>query len=356
MLQSALVHPALYQAIRLAMTPLGVAGVGPSCDVARVIGRRFGNLALNRTRVARATERLAVAMPHLPEERRRELVLRSYEHLGELAVEFAIAPRLLNEDGWVDHVEVGNIAGTIDTLMRDGPLVLVTGHCGNWEIVGYTLALLGFPMHALYRPLDVRPMDRYVRRTRERRGLTLVDKFGAIRQLPQIMTAGQTVGFVADQNAGDRGLFVPFFGRLASTYKTIGLLAMQFDAPVVVGQAKRLSPAPGTDRTLRYRLEVVDTIFPEDWAAQPDPLFYLTARYRLGIQQMVERTPEQYLWMHRIWKSRPRHERLDKPFPPALRDKLATLPWMTQAQIDALVDQSERDRAWLREHGVQRMP
>lgn len=338
------------------MTPIGVAGVGVSGDVARVIGARFGRLPFNRTRVNRAVEQLGVAMPGLPEERRRELALRSYEHLAELAVEFTIAPRLLSEDAWVEHVEIGQLSGAIQTLMRDGPVVLVTGHCGNWEIVGYTLALLGFPMHALYRPLDVRPMDRFVRRSRERRGLTLVDKFGAIRALPEIMKSGHTAGFVADQNAGDRGLFVPFFNRLASTYKTIGLLAMQFEAPVVVGQARRLPPTPGVERTLHYRVEVEDIIHPGEWDAQPDALFYLTARYRRAIQKMVERSPEQYLWMHRIWKSRPRHERLDKPFPPSLRDKLAALPWMTEDELDTLVDRSERDRAWLREHGVQRLP
>lgn len=354
-LQSAVVHPLMYQAIRAAMAPINAAGVGPSSAAARAMGRRFGSAPFNRTRVERATERLAVALPHLEADQRRELVLCSYEHLAELVVEFSLAPRLLNEDAWVDHVELGNISRAVEVMMGDGPVLLLTGHCGNWEIVGYALALLGFPMHAIYRPMDIRPFDRFVRRSRERRGLTLVDKFGAIRRLPKIMAAGGTVGFVADQNAGDRGLFVPFFNRLASSYKTIGLLAMQHNAPVAVGQARRLPAEPGRSG-LRYRLELEDVIRPEDWNAQPDPLFYLTARYRLAIQRMVERSPEQYLWMHRIWKSRPRHERLDRPFPPALREKLASLPWMTEAGVQAIVDRSELDRQWLKDHNTDRLP
>src|SRR5438093_153975 len=73
-----------------------------------------------------------------------------------------------------------------------------------------------------------------------RRGMTLVDKFGALRQLPRLVQGGAPVAFVADQNAGDRALFVPFFNRLASTYKSIGLLALQFDATIVCGFARRL--------------------------------------------------------------------------------------------------------------------
>jgi KDO2-lipid IV(A) lauroyltransferase len=93
-------------------------------------------------------------------------------------------------------------------------------------------------------------MDRWVRQTRARRGLTLIDKFGALRQLPDLVAAGAPVGFVADQNGGDRGVFVPFFNRLASTYKSIGLLAMQFNATVLCGGAWRV---PAGKRTLPRR-------------------------------------------------------------------------------------------------------
>ncbi|GJM18712.1 MAG: lipid A biosynthesis acyltransferase [Phycisphaeraceae bacterium] len=337
------------------MVPLNVAGVGPSAALARRLGREFGKSPFNKTRVARAADRIAVALPELDAPARRDLVLESYEHLANLAVEMALAPRYLNEDSWVDYIELGEIGGVIREMMTDGPVMLITGHCGNWEIVGYTLALLGFPMHALYRPLDVEPMDRFVRRTRERRGLMPLSKFGAIHELPAIMEAGGTVGFVADQNAGERGLFVPFFNRLASTYKTIGLVAQKYRAPVIVGQARRLPPTPGGPRRLHHQLDMEDIIHPEDWESQPDPLFYLTARYRRAIERMVLRSPEQYLWMHRIWKSRPRHERLDREFPPALREKLAQLPWMTDADVEALVDRSDRDREWLRDNNATRM-
>jgi hypothetical protein len=72
-------------------------------------------------------------------------------------------------------------------------------------------------------------------------------------------------------------------------------------------------------------------------------LFYISARYRRGIERMVALAPEQFLWMHRYWKSRPRHEREGRPFPAALRHKLEQLPWMTQGELDQILEHSRRD-------------
>src|SRR5262249_46660752 len=160
------------------------------------------------------------------------------------------------------------------------------------------------------------PLDRWVREGRQRQGMTMVSKFGAVHDLPRCLKAGIPVGLVADQNGGDRGTFVPYFGRLTSTYKSIGLMALQHDATMVGGFARRL--APGERKSdpdgLGYAMEVVDTFGPEDYRTQPDPLFYLTARYRRAMEMMIRRAPDQYLWMHRIWRSRPPHERNGRPF------------------------------------------
>ena len=105
-----------------------------------------------------------------------------------------------------------------------------------------------------------------------------------------------------------------------------------------------------------YRIEIQGVLEPAEYRAFDDPMFYLTAWYRRAIEKMVLSAPEQYLWMHRMWKSRPRHERLDRAFPDPLREKLAALPWNTDEDVQRIVDRSERDRAFLREHGLSRMP
>lgn len=367
-LQRRVTHPAVFALLRAAMLPIHAAPPPEVVRVAGSLGSWFGSLGLNRKRVERAIDRLEVAMPGLDRDGRARLVNESYAHLCRLAVEIALAPRVLSESGWPESIDLGTLPRAIPATFRDKPVLFVSGHCGNWEMIGSAVALLGYPMHALYRPLDLTPLDKWVRRLRERRGLMLVDKFGAAKTLPGLLRRGESLGFVADQNAGDRGLFVPFFGRLASTYKTIALLAIQYDAPIVVGQALRTGEGSGpfgdgtrgagtgTSTGISYRMHVEDVIGPEDWSDQPDPAFYLTARYRRAIEQMVRRAPEQYLWMHRIWKSRPRHERDGTGFPARLREKLAQLPWMTDADVEAIVDRSDRDARWLAEQGTDRLP
>ncbi len=347
-------HPALYGVMRSVTTVPQVVGVHAASNAAGGLGLGFARAPFNRSRVAKATARVQFALPDTSHDRAQTLVHQSYEHLFRLGVELGYIHRLLSDDAWINHVEFGPLEGSLEAVLDGRPSLMLTGHCGNWEVLCTTMALMGFPMRALYRPLDMKPLDAWVRRTRARRGVVLLDKFGASRELPALVESGVPIGVVADQNAGDKGLFVPFFGRLTSTYKTIGLLAIRHNANVVCSYAKRL---PATrEQGFRYRMEVTDVIRPADWVDQPDPLFYLTARYRRAIEKMIIAAPEQYLWMHRIWKSRPRHERLGRPVPDALRTKLQSLPWMGVDEVDDICAQSERDMQFLKERGLTRMP
>ncbi len=346
-------------AIRTAISLPLAMGVESSTAAARDIGQWFATSRINRKRFPRALDNLREAFPNAPEDELRAMAIASYQHLFQLGVEVCFAPRLITEEGWARHLHLDDVAAGLKPLLTDDPCILISGHCGNWELIGYSIAMLGFPMWAVYRPLDLRPLDAWLRQTRQRRGLTLVSKFGAMRTLPAALSRKIAVGLVADQSGGDRGLFVPFFGRLTSTYKSIGLLALQTNAKLVCGVARRMRPdepdatggagAGGTrlsgPSSMRYRIEVSDVFGPEDWNSQPDPLFYITARYRRAIEVMIRRAPEQYLWMHRIWRSRPGHERHQKPFPPHLLEKLKSLPWMTDEEIARIVDRSARDTA-----------
>jgi Kdo2-lipid IVA lauroyltransferase/acyltransferase len=374
-------HQPAYLTVRSLIALATLPGVNISARAARELGRAYASLPMARKRLARAEEHIAVAFPDMPKEERAAHAREAFEHLFMLAIETACAGRLLTRDNWAECVRVTRLDRSLSILLSGRPVMLITGHCGNWELLGSVMALLGFPLHALYRPLDLKPMDDWVRATRQARGMVLLDKFGAARAMPKLVAEGAPVSFIADQNAGDRGMFVPFFNRLASTYKSIGLMAIRYDAPVVCGQARRLVHRRDADRAaptseqwrsavagessartkpsvmgevgfadysgeeFRYQIEVTDIIEPEDWKGRPDPLFYVTARYRRALEEMVRRAPEQNLWLHRYWKSRPRHERLGKPFPESLREKLRELPWMTEADLATIEEHSARDAA-----------
>jgi len=187
-------------------------------------------------------------------------------------------------------------------LDPDRGLIMLTGHYGNWEILGYVLATFGFETTSIARPLDNPYVNDWVMGVRERQGQRIIDKKGATTEVTDLLEQGKAVGFIADQNAGPKGMFVDFFGRQASTYKSIGLLAMQYKTPVVIGYARRIK-----DR-FQFKVGVQEIIQPADWADQPDPLRYITQRYTHAIEQMVGDDPGQYLWVHRRWKTRPKGE------------------------------------------------
>ncbi|MEL6741895.1 MAG: lysophospholipid acyltransferase family protein, partial [Planctomycetota bacterium] len=278
------------------------------------------------------------------------------------------SPRFMNGGAWYRHQTFETIFPGLDDVLDGRPAVCVTAHIGNWEMVGQSLAVLGVPVDALYRPLDLAPLDAWMREVRARTGMRLVDKFGAMRRLPAIVNGGAIPAIVADQNAGERGEFVPFFGRLTSSYRSVAAVLLRTNATAVVGGSLR---EPG-DRSLgidaihdgsfgrrvdelAYRCQMISAIRPEDWADQPDPAFYITARYRRELEQLIRRAPDQYFWMHRVWKSRPKWEREGTGFPPELREKLGALPWMSADDVEAIVEQSDRDAAELARRGSDRL-
>ncbi len=321
-------HYVQYLGARLAVMGLTCFDVNANLRTAAWVGRLMHRFDARHRQ--RARESIARCFPEMTDAQVDDLVLKSFEHFVQLLIEVIHTPRMLHGESWYRHVRYQNIAPVIELLNANKPVLLLTGHLGNWEVLGYVMALLGFPVHAIARPLDNPLLNDWLLGIREQTGMSIITKWNATDRMVELLNAGQPLGFIADQNAGDKGIFVPFFGRLASTYKSIGLLAMNQNAPIACGCAQRIGDG------YNYQLVTQDIIYPHEWAEQPDPLYYITARYIRAIEMMIRRDPAQYLWMHRRWKSRPRHERLGKPMPAALQRNLEQLPWMTQAELDQL--------------------
>ena len=189
-------------------------------------------------------------------------------------------------------------------MMKEGKgLIMVTAHYGNFELIGYMAGLFGFDVYSVARPLDNKYLNRFLYGLRQRHGLKLIDKKGAAELMPQIIEQGSTLGFIADQDAGRKGVFVDFFGRKASTYKSIGLLAITYNLPIVVGCTRRV----GNEFFFEYVLSRI--IFPNEWADKEDPLTWVSAAYTKAIEDFVREDPTQYWWVHRRWKTRPKEER-----------------------------------------------
>jgi KDO2-lipid IV(A) lauroyltransferase len=165
------------------------------------------------------------------------------------------------------------------------------------------MGLFGFDIYSIARPLDNKYLNRFLYSVRERRGQKIIDKKGASEMMPKFVEQGSTLGFIADQDAGHKGIFVDFFGRKASTYKSIGLLALTYNLPIVIGYSRRV------ENRFFFELGVTRIIFPNEWADKDDPLTWVTAEYTRAIETFVREDPTQYWWLHRRWKSRPKEER-----------------------------------------------
>lgn len=291
----------VYIVLRFAAMIFQMFPVDWNLATARGMGRIW--FRVMRRHRERAIEHLRLAYgDQITDAQRRDWALKSMQQLTMVAMETFFTTRLINEWTWPRYVRLNNIGQGLDVLTRRQGAILVTGHFGSWELCGYVLATMGFPIVAVMRPLDNPYLNQYLMDVRARRGLQLLYKKGVSRSADDILESGGVLAFIADQNAGHKGLFVDFFGRKASTYKSIALLAIQHRVPIVVGYARRTSPR------FRYELGVNRVIRPEEWEGRDDELYWITQEYTRAIEQAVRETPEQYLWIHRRWKSRPKDE------------------------------------------------
>ncbi len=242
---------------------------------------------------------LELAFPALPAAERSAILRREYRHLGWLLAEFckmstytpASASRFIRYDG-LDHYLAARDRGK-------GVLVL-TGHLGAWELSSFYHSLAGHPMGMVIRRLDNPLVDRMVNRIRCQHGNRVLHKDDFARGLIGAMRAGETVGILMDTNmTPPQGLFVPFFGIEACTASGLARVALKTGAAVLPGFL--LWEPAERQYVLRFgpALSLADTGDAEADASANTALF--TAVIETGVRQY----PDQWLWMHRRWKTRP---------------------------------------------------
>jgi KDO2-lipid IV(A) lauroyltransferase len=200
---------------------------------------------------------------------------------------------------WRRHVELADGRRLLDYLLGDRPVLFVTGHFGNWELAGYTIGLLGFRTHAIARPLDNPYLDDFLRRFREATGQRILAKHGDFDQMQHVLQSRGVLATLADQDAGQRGQFVDFFGKPASTHKAIAILALEYQVPLLV------VTTPKVGEPMRYQIELRDVILPEEYAGRADAVRAITQRFTHALEGAVRERPEQYFWLHRRWKHQP---------------------------------------------------
>lgn len=241
---------------------------------------------------------LTWAFPERDPRWRRRVARASYAHLGREAVStFRISAR-----GPAEVVARTTMEGfdAFRAAVEEGKgVILVTGHLGNWELGGAAFASRGLPVDAVAKGMSNRRFGDFLVAYRRALGVHLVELGDAPREALRSLRRGRVLGLIADQNAREQGVFVPFFGRPAATFRGPALFALRTGAPIFLGVGFREPGVPA-----RYRVVVEEVPFVPIGDLDRDVLA-LTAAHTAALERAVRQAPEQYLWQHRRWKTRP---------------------------------------------------
>ena len=263
----------------------------------RAIGRRIGDLLWwllpGRRRRALDNIRLSIGREMTPREIER-LGRGSFQHVGMNLIE-ACRYFLRPTEVMLSQVHVEGVEHLRSAAARGRGVLVLTAHYGNWELLAAAHGLSGLPLSIVIRPLDHPVLDELAARFRRRSGAELIVKRRAAREVLQALRRGRMVGILLDQNATRaEGVFVPFFGVAASTSKGLAVLALRTDAPVVPVFLRRMADG-------RHCMDVSPPLMPP---SDGDVLAY-TATFNRVIEEAIRRAPEQWLWMHARWRTRP---------------------------------------------------
>lgn len=242
---------------------------------------------------------LELAFPDLDAHSRKELLRGCFRNLGRLLGVFSHfgktrpeALRSLIDCEGLKHLDAAEKSGR--------GVILFTGHIGAWELSSFGLSLFGHPLSFLVRRIDNPKIEALVDGSRTRRGNRTIDKRSAAREMLQLLQAGGTLGILVDLNTLDReGIFVDFFGRPASTTFVLAKLALRTGAlvlPVFV---------PWDEQRKRFVLTIDEPLRFTSTGDEQDDIRRFTQLFTSVVEKYVRLYPEQWLWIHRRWKTRP---------------------------------------------------
>jgi len=265
------------------------------------LGPALGRLAQRfSSRLRRTGERnLQLAFPELSDHQRGDLLRGCFRNFGRLLAVFshfnASDPEKLKSVIVCEGLE------RIDAARANGMgVILFTGHLGAWELTSFALSMFDQPLSFLVRRLDNPRIETLVDRARTRLGNRTIDKRAAAREMLQTLQSGKTLGILVDLNTHEReGIFVDFFGIPASTTFMLAKLAARTGAPVL--------PifAPWDETRRRFVVKIGEPLSISRTGDEARDVQELTQKFTTVIENYIRDYPDQWLWIHRRWKTRP---------------------------------------------------
>lgn len=250
---------------------------------------------------------LRLAFPEWKESARRRVVVGLFRNFGRMLADFAHFPKWNREN--IEQLIIYDGFENYERARSMGKGVLfLTGHFGNWELGSFAHGVYGYPCHFIVREMDNPLLDALINGYRCLSGGRDIEKRDFAREVLRAFKFGEAVGILIDQNmAGSEGVFVEFFGRPACTTTGPARIARKAGVPIVLGLV--IWDAKLGKHRLRFD--------PVEWIKREDPeeeIVVNTANFTRKIEEYIRRYPDQWLWVHRRWKTRPPGEPPLYPF------------------------------------------
>ncbi|MBS1797497.1 MAG: lysophospholipid acyltransferase family protein [Acidobacteria bacterium] len=265
--------------------------------VGRLLARRFPRL------VKTARRNLEIAYPEMPENERARIASGTFESLGRHLGFVAHFKKFKHED-IRDLVEVVGKEHFDEAYARGRGVLFFTGHFGSWEVFNLLPPAFGYGMNILVRRLDNPLVENYVDAMRTRFGSVTLDKTRAARTMFRVLEKGELLGILADLNVQEKeGVFVDFFGVPASTTVSIAKLALRTGAAVLPAFAV------WEEEKKKYVVYLEPAIEYRENDNSPENIRELTQQITATVEKYVRRYPDQWLWIHKRWNTRPPGEK-----------------------------------------------
>jgi KDO2-lipid IV(A) lauroyltransferase len=262
---------------------------------------RVGYAALGRLRGV-GMRNLQLAFPEKSEAEREQILRREYRNLGWLLAEFCQMPKYTAESA-SRFIRYEGLENYLKARDKGQGVLVLTGHLGAWELSSFYHSLMGMPMGMVIRRLDNPLVDMFVNRIRCLHGNRVIHKDDFARGLIASMRLGETVGILMDTNmTPPQGVFVPFFGILACSASGMARVAQKTGAAVVPGFLL------WDEREQQYVLRFGEEIATVNTGNAEEDSVANTAIFTAVLERYIREYPDQWLWMHRRWKTRPAGE------------------------------------------------
>jgi KDO2-lipid IV(A) lauroyltransferase len=287
-----------FAAARLILFVVGAFPIKQSLWLGALLGRIAYPIARELRRTGEIN--LKLAFPEKTPEERRELLKGCFQSLGRelgLFSHFAKNPA----QSVLSVVEAEGFEHLVAAKGGDTGVIVFTAHFGAWELTSFGVSLLGHPFSFIVRRIDNPKIEKLVDSYRTTAGNKTLDKFSAGRSMVKTLRSREVLGLLFDLNAlEDEAIFVDFFGVPASTNFMTAKLALRTNSPII--------PifAPWDKERQKYLLQIGPPVTVERVGDEEEDVRRLTSRLTLLFEEQIRRYPDQWLWIHKRWKTRPK--------------------------------------------------